>query len=982
MIAALRAKRTAPPERYRPQRRTAHDWLETLRRSPAYGLAGFLHLLILVALSFWTIAVYVAREARPVEVRIIPARAVNPSDHVQDHTEALQEVARTLDKALAGADTDSPFAEAAGNLAGALTGEANKLLGLAGGQGGGLGRGGSGGDSRGSRTALNAGLDWLARHRTREGVWAPVPRDHHDPSTIPASGAQLGQTGLAVVSFLAAGHEPGKPGPYQELLRTARAWLLALNKDGSFPQRRYNGLSNYYEQAIGLLALAECLQREDDPATRQAVERSVRFLTKTRTKDYGWRYTPGYGTDTSVTGWVLLALKSAEHAGVKVPPENYEGVRAWLRDVTDPETGRTGYTRRRAGDNLAMTATGLFLRILLGEDPQSPVNLLAARIVEQARVQALRGGLYSNPYEVYYGALALYQVGGRRWRRFNPRVRDALVGLQVGGRGCERGSWLPGSSWVDERVGNTCFAVLTLETYYRYLPQHGRTAAGGEQALEEANQALEKAGPDKGALLAASAAYARAQRLLEQSKGDWDLVAEALLGQARVALALDDLEGARAQLAACYALVPAGELAPEGAAELRARLALLETVQKLEAAYARAQELLASKEPAPAPDRQLAADDLRKAARLVRLRISRMSLDEEAKARVLQMVLNAEGAAASLLLAGDRDENIAQGLLFLERRAERPPQLDPFERQLLVLLIQRAHERFLAAQRQKSFALYAQAVADREEVRKLDPRRRASPIDLRQLGPALERLELAQLAALVGLDRRTEAVARLRAYLEAYPEGALRPQAEAIERGLLLEDAAGLAAPEQARLLALLEAARQRGDALSALERLYLADADLAGGRSAAAERLLRAVLEQKPAPALRVRALLGLSRVYRAEQRVNEAWALLEGLSRDERDRLDVILERCLVLRARGEPDVALREYVGVLRAIEHEEPARWWEVAEETASAYLEAKQVRAARAFMEGLREKDRTFGGDEARRKRMLALMRHADNLRTE
>ena len=48
----------------------------------------------------------------------------------------------------------------------------------------------------------------------------------------------------------------------------------------------------------------------------------------------GWRYDARQFGDTSVTGWVLLALNSGERAGLEVA--GYRGVIRFLQGVTEP----------------------------------------------------------------------------------------------------------------------------------------------------------------------------------------------------------------------------------------------------------------------------------------------------------------------------------------------------------------------------------------------------------------------------------------------------------------------------------------------------------------------------------------------------------------------------------------------------------------------------------------------------------------------
>jgi hypothetical protein len=75
-------------------------------------------------------------------------------------------------------------------------------------------------------------------------------------------------------------------------------------------------------------------------------------------------------------------------------------------------------------------------------------------------------------YSWYNCTLALHQVGGEHWRRWNNIVRDLLVDLQET-EGCVKGSWSPNSRWglAGGRIYSTAMAVLTLEVYYRFAKE-------------------------------------------------------------------------------------------------------------------------------------------------------------------------------------------------------------------------------------------------------------------------------------------------------------------------------------------------------------------------------------------------------------------------------------------------------------------------------------------------------------------------------
>ena len=66
--------------------------------------------------------------------------------------------------------------------------------------------------------------------------------------------------------------------------------------------------------------------------------------------------------------------------------------------------------------------------------------------------------------------MAMFQVGGEPWERWNGALRDRLAGMQVQGEGCERGSWPPNDMYSQQggRIYSTALAVLTLEVYYRF----------------------------------------------------------------------------------------------------------------------------------------------------------------------------------------------------------------------------------------------------------------------------------------------------------------------------------------------------------------------------------------------------------------------------------------------------------------------------------------------------------------------------------
>mgnify|MGYP003693945521 CR=1 FL=1 len=74
-------------------------------------------------------------------------------------------------------------------------------------------------------------------------------------------------------------------------------------------------------------------------------------------------------------------------------------------------------------------------------------------------------------YYWYYGTLAMFQVGGARWQRWNEAIKTAIVDHQRTDPGeCAFGSWDPIDPWrlSGGRVYATALNCLCMEVYYRY----------------------------------------------------------------------------------------------------------------------------------------------------------------------------------------------------------------------------------------------------------------------------------------------------------------------------------------------------------------------------------------------------------------------------------------------------------------------------------------------------------------------------------
>ncbi|MCK6458619.1 MAG: hypothetical protein L6Q95_01835, partial [Planctomycetes bacterium] len=74
-------------------------------------------------------------------------------------------------------------------------------------------------------------------------------------------------------------------------------------------------------------------------------------------------------------------------------------------------------------------------------------------------------------YYWYWGSLALFQVGGTHWRKWNEAIVETVVKHQHPmGSGSRTGSWDPLDPWGPDggRVYSTAMLTMCLEVYYRY----------------------------------------------------------------------------------------------------------------------------------------------------------------------------------------------------------------------------------------------------------------------------------------------------------------------------------------------------------------------------------------------------------------------------------------------------------------------------------------------------------------------------------
>lgn len=340
-----------------------------------------------------------------------------------------------------------------------------------------------------SEKSVEAGLEWLARHQGPDGGWSLNFQAQCQEGGCPLDetlDSDTAATGLALLPMLGAGHIHTAKSRYQSHVRKGLAWLANHQQaDGSlFIGGGRNTLM--YSHAIATMALCEAYGLSSDPKLRVPAQKAIDFIARTQnTLDGGWRYSPGQAGDTSVFGWQMFALRSARLAGLKISRNVVKGCKSYL-DAATVDSSKIGYAYLPGGPaTTVMTAEALLTRQYLGWPKEFPPLVKGASMV----ARDLETSDTRNIYYWYYATQLLHNMQNDDWKRWNVRVRDGLVSMQVTGVGCDRGSWDPNSpqpdTWASTqnrhgagRLFLTSLSVLTLEVYYRYLPLYQPTDGG------------------------------------------------------------------------------------------------------------------------------------------------------------------------------------------------------------------------------------------------------------------------------------------------------------------------------------------------------------------------------------------------------------------------------------------------------------------------------------------------------------------------
>jgi hypothetical protein len=317
-----------------------------------------------------------------------------------------------------------------------------------------------------TEAAVREGLLWLKRNQLKDGSWS-LSGPYADGA--PYNDNKVAATAMALLAFQGAGHTH-REGEFKDIVAKGWATLLKMQNSDGFFECDSGHDHRLYAQGQATIALCEIYGMTHDKEFKEPAVLAVKWAVNAQSPSGGWRYTPKEDSDTSVTGWYVMALQSAMMAYIDVDPKALEKISTFLDSVGRNDQSEYAYRDYIADPDITMTAEGLLCRQYLGwkhddERLRRGVDYLLKNKIDYKR-------LPTDSYYWYYATQVLHHMDGSDWDQWNAVMRVEVPRHQVK-TGAEKGSW---SSVDDEwgtkggRLYHTCLSIYMLEVYYRHLP--------------------------------------------------------------------------------------------------------------------------------------------------------------------------------------------------------------------------------------------------------------------------------------------------------------------------------------------------------------------------------------------------------------------------------------------------------------------------------------------------------------------------------
>jgi len=205
-------------------------------------------------------------------------------------------------------------------------------------------------------------------------------------------------------------------------------------------------------------------------------------------KEGGWRYGPRQAGDMSAVGWMFLAIRSGELAGLTIDKDPLTRAARFIDScAAGPDEARMSrYSYQPEGQATpSVTAAGLLARQYLRWKKDMPALEAGVKYL-MAHLPPESGTAVGGSYYYYYATQVLHHMEGPDFDLWNHRMREHFIRCQEK-TGHKAGSWSPeGVDWGKQggRLYATGMSILTLQVYYRHLPLY-RTVFEEQKSVVE-----------------------------------------------------------------------------------------------------------------------------------------------------------------------------------------------------------------------------------------------------------------------------------------------------------------------------------------------------------------------------------------------------------------------------------------------------------------------------------------------------------------
>ena len=345
-----------------------------------------------------------------------------------------------------------------------------------------------------TEAAIHLGLEFLARYQSADGSWSLTGFDRDEPQHLTQLDSDTAATGLALLAFQGAGYNH-REFKYARQIDHAIQWLIEnQGDDGGLyvpSNKKSDSACRLYSHGIAALALTEAYGMTQDARLKEPAQKALDYIADSQDpRKGGWRYfdQPGKkSADTSVSGWMMMAMQSGRLAGLEIDNQSFTSVNDWLEVAADPDNDSLYRYNPYAQDSKgvsrmqgrkptpSMTAVGLLMRIYSGWSRDDPRLLAGADYLLEQQLPNDSTPQVRDTYYWYYATQVLKHIDGPRWERWNQKLRPLLTRSQEKS-GDFAGSWHPYRPVPDRwgsfggRIYVTTMNLLSLEVRHRMLP--------------------------------------------------------------------------------------------------------------------------------------------------------------------------------------------------------------------------------------------------------------------------------------------------------------------------------------------------------------------------------------------------------------------------------------------------------------------------------------------------------------------------------